>query len=96
MQLVLTDNDEASHGALSDVKILEPCWTGVTDMLCVFHGLVIPFHKDVWPQLPHEHGDKHMLTKKGKLYCEDLLPLSTLILLMRHLTFTVSPTLCFS
>ena len=40
IELVLTDNDASSHGAISDAEILEPCWKGVRIMLCVFHGLV--------------------------------------------------------
>ena len=47
MELVLTDNDPLSHGALADVKILESYWKGVVDVLCVFHGLVMTFHKSV-------------------------------------------------
>ena len=46
VELVLTDNDDANHGALRDVTILEPCWEGARHMLCVFHALVMAFHKD--------------------------------------------------
>ena len=70
VELVLTDNDDANHGALRDVTILEPCWEGVRHMLCVFHALVMAFHKDVYPFLPHKRGGSRELTKTGKLYCK--------------------------
>ena len=70
IQLVLTDNDAQSHGALASVKILEDCWSGVVTMLCLFHGLVMVMHKTVWPKLPHSKANPSMLTKTGKLYCE--------------------------
>ena len=70
IELVLTDNDASSHGAISDAEILEPCWKGVRIMLCVFHGLVMAMHKDVYPKLPHKSDNSHELTKIGKLYCE--------------------------
>lgn len=47
MELVLTDKDASSHGALADVKILENCWKDIVEMLCVFHGVVMTFHKTV-------------------------------------------------
>ena len=70
IQLVLTDDDLSSHGALADVKVLDECWSDVLHMLCVFHGLVMAYHKNVWPLLPHESGNPYQLTEDGKLYCE--------------------------
>ena len=70
IQLVLTDDDLSSHGALADVKVLDECWSDVLHMLCVFHGLVMAYHKNVWPLLPHESGNPYQLTEGGKLYCE--------------------------
>ena len=75
IQLVLTDDDSSSYGALNDVKILDNCWEGVVHMLCVFHALVMAFHKTVWPKLPHKRNNPYELTKKGKLYCTFLRPL---------------------
>ena len=70
VELVLTDNDDANHGALRDVTILDPFWERVRHMLCVFHALVMAFHKDVYPFLPHKRGGSRELTKIGKLYCK--------------------------
>ena len=72
IQLVLTDDDPCSHGALANVKILDKCWEGVVHMLCVFHGLIMAFHKTVWPKLPHKRGNPFELTNKGKAYCTSL------------------------
>ena len=70
IELVLTDDDISSHGALSSVQIMEDCWKNCIHMLCVFHALVMAFHKHVWPLLPHKKNNKYELTKTGKLYCE--------------------------
>ena len=72
IQLVLTDDDPSSHGALAHVKILDKCWEDVVHMLCVFHGLIMAFHKIVWPKLPHKRGNPYELTNKGKAYCTSL------------------------
>lgn len=70
IELVLTDDDTSSHGALSSVQIMENCWKNCIHMLCVFHALVMAFHKNVWPLLPHKKNNKYELTKTGKIYCE--------------------------
>ena len=70
IELVITDDDLSSHGALADVKILDQCWSGVLHMLCVFHGLVMVFHKNIWPKLPHKEDNPYELTDTGRLYCE--------------------------
>ena len=72
IQLVLTDDDPSSHGALAHVKILDKCWEDVVHMLCVFHGLIMAFHKIVWPKLPHKRGNAFELTNTGKAYCTSL------------------------
>ena len=70
IELVLTDDDSSSHGALTSVQTLEDCWGNSTHMLCVFHGLVQAFHKHVWPTLPRKRNHPELLSKIGKIYCE--------------------------
>ena len=72
IQLILTDNDPSSHGALAHVKILDKCWEGVVHMLCVFHSFIMAFYKTVWLKLPYKRGNPYELTNKGKAYCTSL------------------------
>ena len=70
IRLVLTDDDEASHSAFDTCRILVDSWTLCLHMLCIFHGLVMKFHKLVWPKLPHRKDNAQLLTPLGKIYSE--------------------------
>ena len=70
IRLVLTDDDEASHSAFDTCRILVANWSLCLHMLCIFHGLVMKFHKLVWPKLPHRKDNAQLLTPLGKIYSE--------------------------
>ena len=69
-RLFLTD-DVAERGPLDSCIKTMACYSYSTHMLCVFHGIVMAFHKKVYPKLPHKRGsNKKILTEKGELYGE--------------------------
>lgn len=68
LRLALTDDDNAEWGPLDNCIKTMPCYGKATHMLCVFHALVMAFHEQVYPKLPHKRGDKHTLTAEGDMY----------------------------
>ena len=66
-QLAVTDDDVSAHGPFDCLIKTQSCYTNCVHMLCVFHGLIMMFHTDVYPLLPHKRQTK-LLTKKGHLY----------------------------
>ena len=68
-QLAVTDDDVSAHGPFDCLIKTMSCYTNCVHILCVFHGLIMVFHTEVYPLLPHRRGSK-LLTKKGQLYGE--------------------------
>ena len=62
-QLAVTDNDVSAHGPIDCLIKTMSCYTNCVHILCVFHGLIMVFHTEVYPLLPHRQGSK-LLTKK--------------------------------
>ena len=79
LRLVLTDDDEASHSAFDTCKIIVPSYDLCIHMLCIFHGLVMKLHKQVWPKLPHRSDNRQLLTPLGRRYCECSIEKDTLV-----------------
>ena len=68
-QLVATDDDVSAHGLFDCLIKTMSCYANCVHILCVFHGLIMVFHTEVYPLLPHKRGTK-LLSKKGQLYGE--------------------------
>ena len=66
-QLAVTDDDVSAHGPFDYLIKTTHCYSNCTHILCVFHGLIMMFHTDIYPLLPHKKGT-YVLTKKGELY----------------------------
>ena len=79
LRLVLTDDDEASHSAFDTCTIIVPSYNLCIHMLCIFHGLVMKLHKEVWPKLPHRSDNRQLLTPLGRRYCESSIEKDTLV-----------------
>ena len=63
-------------------------------MSCVFHALVMGFHKEVYPNLPHKRDNSRELTKIGKLYCKWVLLLSHQSCPHEHLNLLMTSSRC--
>lgn len=75
IRLALTDDDKAEYGPLDNCIATMPEYSKAKHMLCIFHAIVMAFHKDVYKLLPHQRGNKGKLTKKGKKYGEFIMNL---------------------
>ena len=67
-RLALTDDDNAEHGPFDNCIETMDCYKNSRHMLCVFHALVMQFHADVYPKLPHKPGQNKELTELGGEY----------------------------
>ena len=67
-RLALTDDDEAEHGPFDNCIQTMDCYKKSKHMLCVFHGVVLAFHADVYPLFPHKPGKSRELTDIGEDY----------------------------
>jgi hypothetical protein len=69
-RLALTDEDNAEYGPFDNCVKTMDCYEKSTHMLCVFHALVMTFHEEVYPKLPHKRGNKKELSEVGEAYGE--------------------------
>jgi hypothetical protein len=70
-RLMLTDDDPSAHGPLDNCIKTMDCFSQSCHMLCVFHAIVMVFHKKIYPKLPHKRGKNvRLLTEDGDLYGE--------------------------
>ena len=53
-QLAVTDDDVSAHGPFDCLIKTQSCYTNCVHMLCVFHGLIMMFHTNVYHLLPHK------------------------------------------
>jgi hypothetical protein len=70
-QLAVMDDDVSAHGPFDCLIKTQSWYTNCVHMLCVFHGLIMMFHTDVYPLLPHKRQSK-LLTKNRHLYGKSL------------------------
>lgn len=71
IRLALTDDDKAEYGPLDNCIATMPEYSNAKHMLCIFHAIIMAFHKDVYKLLPHQRGKKGKqgkLTRKGENY----------------------------
>ena len=69
-RLTLTDDDESSHTPLDKLSQTSTSWRNSKHALCVFHAIVQPFHKNVYPKMPKKVGNNKVLSDVGRMYCE--------------------------
>ena len=69
-RLGLTDEDKCKFGPFQSLIVTDPMFKNSKSMLCIFHAIVQPFHKLIYPLLPATTSSgKRRLTKRGKSYC---------------------------
>lgn len=67
IRLALTDDDNAEYGPLDNCIASLPHYENAKHMLCIFHAIVMAFHKSVYKKLPHRKvKDERKLTQKGE------------------------------
>ena len=74
--LALTNNDSVEHDSFDICVQTGDCYKNSVHILCMFHGVVMKFHKRVYTLLPHKRGTK-VLTAKGEL-CGKSVPICLL------------------
>ena len=67
-RLALTDDDHAQYGPFDNCIATMDCYKKSKHMLCVFHAVVMAYHSDVYPKLPHKPGNQRELTQTGDAY----------------------------
>ena len=67
-RLALTDDDHAEYGPFDSCISTIECYKNSKHMLCVFHALVMNYHSDVYPKLPHTGTKNKVLTNTGEAY----------------------------
>ena len=73
-RLCLTDDDSSLYGPLDNLIQTRTEWSNSRHMLCIFHAIVQPFHKQIYPLLPAvQQGNKRKITNTGREYCEFIL-----------------------
>ena len=70
----MTDDDKAEKAAIKAIKAVIKEYKKMLHMLCVFHGIVMKMHELVYPLLPRRRRNAKLLTKKGEVYGQCIVP----------------------
>ena len=81
IRLILTDNDKPEKAAIAAIKDIMKQYKKMLHMLCVFHGIVMKMHELVYPLLPRRRGNAKLLTKKGEVYGQCIVPVFDVMVL---------------